>query len=231
MTKVETFDSDKAKIWGVNPAILLSKFEAWTEYQRINGIGIKDDLVWVVNSKESFNQLFPYLTLTQIGTALTTLITNGLLLKRTENTEQRIFSYALTNEYFEQKTKITIIKPEVKRKNYIELKNQYLEDNKEYFDKLFTERPKLKPKLTEWLDYKATKHKEVYSGIWWINKPIKDGFTDDEIVDSVDLAITNAHQGIYPKKTKGGFAKEVTQVKPSETLKLNEDELKNLRRI
>ena len=124
MTKVETFDSDKAKIWGVNPAILLSKFEAWTEYQRINGIGIKDDLVWGVNSKESFNQLFPYLTLTQIGTALTTLITNGLLLKRTDNTEQRIFSYALTNEYFEQKTEITVIKPETKRKNYIELKNQ-----------------------------------------------------------------------------------------------------------
>ena len=93
-----TFDPIKAKIWGVNSAILLSRFEAWTEYQRINGIGIKDNLVWIVNSKESFSQLFPYLTLTQIGTALTTLITNGLLLKRTDNTEQRIFSYALTNE-------------------------------------------------------------------------------------------------------------------------------------
>lgn len=73
------FDIDVAKIVGVNAAVIYQNIKFWCLKNKANNVHFHDGNYWTYNSKTSFSQLFPYLTESQIKTALNKLIDNGFI--------------------------------------------------------------------------------------------------------------------------------------------------------
>lgn len=75
------FDVDVAKQYGVNAAILLQYIFFWCEKNKANGKHLYDGYVWSYNSLSAFQELFPYLSVYQIRTALSKLEDDKLIIK------------------------------------------------------------------------------------------------------------------------------------------------------
>lgn len=84
-----SFDVDIAVKYGVNAAILLENIAFWCEHNRANGRHFHDGYYWTYNSVSAFQELFPYMGLRQIRTAISKLIDAGLLIKGEYNEDAR----------------------------------------------------------------------------------------------------------------------------------------------
>ena len=78
---MHSFDPDIAQRVGVNAAVIYQNIFWWTKKNAANGKHIKDGYVWTFNSRTAFAKLFPYLTVSQIKTALLKLCDSGLVVK------------------------------------------------------------------------------------------------------------------------------------------------------
>ena len=78
---MHSFDPDIAQRVGVNAAVIYQNIFWWTKKNAANGKHIKDGYVWTFNSRTAFAKLFPYLTVSQIKTALLKLCDSGLIVK------------------------------------------------------------------------------------------------------------------------------------------------------
>lgn len=65
-----SFDTEIAKIVGVEAAILFSNIQFWCDKNRANLKHLYHGNYWTYNSKNAFLELFPYMTYNQIKTAL-----------------------------------------------------------------------------------------------------------------------------------------------------------------
>ena len=74
-----SFDPVIAKQVGLNAATIYQNILWWAEKNAANDKHCHDGYVWTYNSITAFGDLFPYLTLKQIRTALTKLEDDGLL--------------------------------------------------------------------------------------------------------------------------------------------------------
>ena len=79
------FDTDIAKRYGVNAAVLFQNIAYWCDHSRANGTNYHDGLYWTYNSVKAFQELFPYLGRSQIGSALQKLLDEGLIVKGNYN--------------------------------------------------------------------------------------------------------------------------------------------------
>jgi hypothetical protein len=61
-----TFDTDIAKEYGVDIAILVNNFAFWLQKNKANKKHIYEGKVWTYNSTKAFSELFPYWTENQI---------------------------------------------------------------------------------------------------------------------------------------------------------------------
>lgn len=76
---IHSFDTDIAKAYGVNAAIILNNLYFWIEKNRANEENIHDGIVWTYNSSKAFSTLFPYFTERQIRYALDKLRDEGIV--------------------------------------------------------------------------------------------------------------------------------------------------------
>ena len=97
---IHFFDTDIAKKYGVNAAVILQNLAYWCAHNEANGTNYHDGRYWTYNSQKAFEVLFPYLTAKQIRTAIDKLIENGLIITGNYNqyAYDRTLWYALTEK-------------------------------------------------------------------------------------------------------------------------------------
>ena len=80
-----SFDPMIAKQVGLNAATIYQNILWWAERNAANNKHSHDGYIWTYNSIAAFGDLFPYLTLKQIRTALTKLEDDGLIVSGSYN--------------------------------------------------------------------------------------------------------------------------------------------------
>jgi hypothetical protein len=70
MAETHYFDTEVAKRYGVNCAVLLQNLWHWVRKNEANNKHFHDGFYWTYNSTKAFQELFPYLSQRQIETAL-----------------------------------------------------------------------------------------------------------------------------------------------------------------
>lgn len=76
---INAFDSEVAKLVGVNAAVLFKNIEYWVEKNATNGQNEHDGRFWTYNSVKAFSEQFPYMTEKQTRSALKRLEDSGLV--------------------------------------------------------------------------------------------------------------------------------------------------------
>ena len=97
---IHVFDTDVAKKYGVNAAIILQNIGYWIAQNEANEINFYDGRYWTFNSKRAYGELFPYMSEKQIRTAIEKLIEDGVLVTGNYNklAYDRTTWYALTEK-------------------------------------------------------------------------------------------------------------------------------------
>lgn len=96
---IHSFDTDIAKMVGVNAAIVLNNIFFWTEKNRANEENIHNGRPWTYNSKKAFVKLFPYLTERQIDYAISKLKDSDMVMTGNFNKSpyDKTLWYAITD--------------------------------------------------------------------------------------------------------------------------------------
>lgn len=84
-----SFDPEVATQVGVNAAVIYQNIAFWCEKNEANEKHIHDGMAWSYNSITAFEKLFPYLTKSQIRTAIEKTVEAGLLLVGNYNKDPR----------------------------------------------------------------------------------------------------------------------------------------------
>lgn len=94
------FDVAIATKYGIAEAVLLNHFQFWIEKNKANGTNYFDGNYWTYNSVKAFQELFPYLSIKQVRTALKRLIDEGILQTGNYNakTYDRTLWYSITEK-------------------------------------------------------------------------------------------------------------------------------------
>lgn len=92
---LHSFDPRIAHQVGVNAAVIYQNLVFWAEKNKANQRHIRDGYVWTYNSARAFSELFPYLSQSQVKTAINKLVESGLLVKGEYNKA----NYDRTNWY------------------------------------------------------------------------------------------------------------------------------------
>lgn len=74
-----SFDPKVAVLVGLNAAVLYKNILYWCEKNKANNRHLHDGYYWTYNSMKAYSELFPYLTIDQIRTALKKLTDIGLI--------------------------------------------------------------------------------------------------------------------------------------------------------
>lgn len=92
------FDTDVAKEYGVNAAVILHNINFWLEKNEANGSNLHDGNYWTYNSVKAFKKQFYYLSEKAINTALKKLEKEGIIVtgKYNSSAYDRTKWYALT---------------------------------------------------------------------------------------------------------------------------------------
>lgn len=106
------FDVEVAKEVGIIAAVLFQHIAFWCQHSYANGTNYYEGRYWTYNSIKAFREIFPYLSKSQVDTALKKLVDAGLIVKGNFNksTYDRTAWYALTeigNALFENRKSIS----------------------------------------------------------------------------------------------------------------------------
>ena len=93
------FDVDVAKHVGIVAAVLFQNIVFWCQHSQANSVNFFDGRFWTYNSVKALLELFPYLSKSQIDTAIKKLIDSGMIVKGNYNksTYDRTAWYAVTD--------------------------------------------------------------------------------------------------------------------------------------
>jgi hypothetical protein len=92
------FDTDVAEQLSVNAAIIFQHIAFWCIHSEANGTNYHDGEYWTYSSVKAFKRVFPYLSASQIDTALKKLLEAGYIIKGNYNKSayDRTIWYAVT---------------------------------------------------------------------------------------------------------------------------------------
>lgn len=98
--KKHIFDIDVAQLVGLNAAAILENIAHWCEHNAANNTNLHDGHYWTYNSTKAFSELFPYMTVNVIRTAIKKLKDNELILTGNYNKSayDRTMWYTLTEK-------------------------------------------------------------------------------------------------------------------------------------
>lgn len=94
------FNTEHAKTYGVEEAIVINSFIHWIEKNRANRVNLQDGRTWTYNSLSALAELFPYWTRRQLERITKSLIDQGVLCARQlrlDKGDQRLW-YAFREE-------------------------------------------------------------------------------------------------------------------------------------
>ena len=94
------FDTEVAKKYGVNAAVVFENLGYWIAKNEANEVNFFDGNYWTYNSRRALRELFPYLTERQISTAFQKLIDGGLVVtgNYNKNPYDRTLWYGLSKK-------------------------------------------------------------------------------------------------------------------------------------
>lgn len=94
------FDSDVAKEYGVNEAIMIANFQFWIAKNKANGKNYHNGRYWTYNSIKALKELFPFWSEQNIKTILRRLKEKGVLMCENLNTNRydQTMWYAFVND-------------------------------------------------------------------------------------------------------------------------------------
>ena len=94
------FDTEHAKKYGVDEAILIQNFAFWIAKNKANNRHEHEDRTWTYNSYKAFAELFEFWSEGQIRTRIESLIDQGVIIKGnfSKNTYDRTTWYAFKDE-------------------------------------------------------------------------------------------------------------------------------------
>lgn len=92
------FDVEVAKQVGIVAAVIFQNITFWCLHSKANGTNFYEGRFWTYNSVKAFKEMFPYLSKSQIDTAIKKLLDSGLIVKGNFNksTYDRTAWYAVT---------------------------------------------------------------------------------------------------------------------------------------
>lgn len=92
------FDTEVAEHLSVNAAILFQNIAFWCMHSEANGTNFHDGYFWTYSSNKAFREIFPYMSASQIDTALKKLLDAGLIIRGNYNKSSydRTIWYAIT---------------------------------------------------------------------------------------------------------------------------------------
>lgn len=98
--KKHIFDIDVAQLVGLNAAAILENIAHWCEHNAANNTNLHGGHYWTYNSTKAFSELFPYMTVNVIRTAIKKLKDNELILTGNYNKSayDRTMWYTLTEK-------------------------------------------------------------------------------------------------------------------------------------
>lgn len=93
-----SFNPIFAQRYGMVAAVLIHDFAYWTAKNRANGKHMHDGLCWTYNSAKAFQVQYPYMSRSQIYSALKKMQDDGLIVKGDYNTDKWVHTpwYAIT---------------------------------------------------------------------------------------------------------------------------------------
>lgn len=163
MNFVFSFDSDVAKEFGVNCAVVLYNLKFWILKNKANNHNYYDGHYWTYNTIEAWQELFPFFTKKQIWTVLNTLVEKGVLIKGNYNKNKfdRTCWYAFADEekWIGQDSKTHFAKKEngfcAEGKAIPDNIPDILPDNNNniYISRAREKKPVVIPTLDEWLEF------------------------------------------------------------------------------
>lgn len=95
---IHMFDVEVAEMVGIIAAVLFQNIAYWCQHSCANGTNYYEGRYWTYNSIKAFRDMFPYLSKSQVDTALKKLIDAGMIVRGNFNksTYDRTMWYALT---------------------------------------------------------------------------------------------------------------------------------------
>ena len=95
-----SFNPIFAQRYGMVAAVLIHDFAYWTAKNRANGKHMHDGLCWTYNSAKAFQVQYPYMSKSQIYSALKKMQDDGLIVKGDYNTDKWVHTpwYAITEK-------------------------------------------------------------------------------------------------------------------------------------
>lgn len=97
------FDSEIAKLYGVNEAIFINNIYFWINHNVANNKHFYDGRFWTYNTKKAFTELFPFWTYEQVKNIIKKLIEKEVLITGNfnENTWDKTAWYSLSENIIE----------------------------------------------------------------------------------------------------------------------------------
>lgn len=93
MSNTYLFDTEVAKEFGLNEAIVIKAFQFWIIKNKANGTNFYDGHYWTYNSKKALLELFPFWSEQNLRTIMAHLIDKGVLI--TGNYNQTKYDHTL----------------------------------------------------------------------------------------------------------------------------------------
>jgi hypothetical protein len=127
---LHSFDPDIAEKVGVNAAVIYQNLVFWIEKNQANDKHFHEGKYWTYNSISAFEQMFSYLTTSQIRTAIKHLLESGLIVEGNFNKKgydrtkwysviSQVHLSNLANGFDKNPNPIPDIKPDIKPYNTI----------------------------------------------------------------------------------------------------------------
>ncbi|MCB4349753.1 hypothetical protein LA345_38825 (plasmid) [Burkholderia vietnamiensis] len=94
------FDTEHARLYGLEEAVLINNLKFWIVRNRANGENFREDRTWSYNSINAFSEQFPYLSRDRIRRTLASLMKQGVIQSGNfnERATDRTLWYAFVDE-------------------------------------------------------------------------------------------------------------------------------------
>ena len=198
------FDTEIAREYGVDIAIVVSNIAFWLQKNKANGKHIHDGKVWTYNSTKAFKELFPYWTENQIRRILDNMQKAGIIETGNYNATayDRTKWYTFTEAFVKTHTSICEFcqMDSGKQPNGFGENNEPIPDNKQINK---TDNKTYNEVCTEIISYlnekTSSRFKATKSYKGFINERLKEGFTKEDFFTVIDKKVKDWKGTDYEK--------------------------------
>ena len=185
-----TFDTDLAKEYGVDIAILVNNIAFWLQKNKANKRHIYDGKVWTYNTTKAFTELFPYWTQNQIRRILDNMQKAGIIEVGNYNATayDRTKWYTFTDAFVKTHTSIC----ENTQMDLAENPNGLDENHEPIPDNKQIDKPDNIPyiEIIDYLNSKSSSHyRNTDSTRRLIHARFQEGFTKEDFFKVIDTKV------------------------------------------